>query len=108
MQSTDLGNFDYLAQCGRFDDTAPRGILFKRQMCSVPFVVSEIVSENSAQAEFIEHNEVIQAFAADGADQSLDVGVLPRALWCRENLEYAHGIGSLVELVSITARSRNR
>ena len=88
MKSADLWNFDDLAKDGRLDRSAVRRIFFKRQMRSALFVVFEIVLQDSTQPGLIEDNEVVQAFAPNGTDESLDIGVLPRAL--RRNQDFTN------------------
>ena len=75
MQSADLGNFDHPAKRGRLDRSADRRIFVEGEVRSKIFVVLEIIFQDAAQSDFIEDNDVIQAFAAKGTDQPLDVGV---------------------------------
>jgi hypothetical protein len=41
-------------------------------------VIASVIPQNAAQLRFIEHNQVIEAFAPNRADEALDVAVLPR------------------------------
>jgi hypothetical protein len=36
------------------------------------------------QARFVEHDHVIETFASSAANESLDEGILPRPVRCRE------------------------
>ena len=45
---------------------------------------------------------MIQTFAANRANQSLDVGILPRRLRCREHVLNAQPTGDLMKLLSVT------
>jgi hypothetical protein len=103
MQSADLGNLDHRAKCWRFDGTTTRRILVKRQVRPATRVILEIVSEDSAHAKRVEHNDVVQALPPDGADEPLNVSVLPGTLWGSEHFVNSHRLGGLQELVPITA-----
>ena len=61
----------------------------------------EIVLQDAAQSDFIEDNDVIQAFAPNGTDQPLDIGVLPRAARRSKNFVNADPFGRLGKLVSV-------
>ena len=41
-------------------------------------VIESVVLQNATQLRFVEHDQVIEAFAPDRADEALDVAVLPR------------------------------
>src|SRR5258708_38606739 len=80
MQAADLWNLDHVTEQGRLDRSAERCIFFERQMRTATFVVIEIILEYSAQPSLMEDNDVVQAFAPNGTDETLNVGILPRAL----------------------------
>ena len=101
MQSADLGNFDHPAKRGRLDRSADRRIFVEGEVRSKIFVVLEIIFQDAAQSDFIEDNDVIQAFAAKGTDQPLDIGVLPRAARRSKNFVNAHPLGRLRKLVPV-------
>jgi predicted Zn-dependent protease len=44
------------------------------------------------QASFVEHDHVIQALAANGADHPFDICLLPGRAWRRQDLLDSHGI----------------
>jgi hypothetical protein len=50
-----------------------------------PLVVREVPREQATQVPFAE-DAVIQAFAPHGADHPLEIGVLPRTVWRRQDL----------------------
>ena len=66
---------DNLAEA--LDRPLVRRILGDRQVCPYPVVVGSISRENPAQVALAEDDDVIEAFAADRADQSLRMPVLP-------------------------------
>ena len=76
MQSADLRNFDHLTKRGRFDGSADRCIFFERQMHPATFVVLEIIFQDATQPGLMEDHDMVQAFAAERTDESLDIGVL--------------------------------
>jgi hypothetical protein len=45
----------------------------------------------------IEHDEMVEAVAADAADEPLNVWILPRAARCAENLMDAHAFDATPE-----------
>jgi len=60
------------------DRAMERGILVQRTMNSPIVVVAGIGSQRPAQVCLTQHNNVINAFAADRTDQPLGEAVLPR------------------------------
>jgi hypothetical protein len=52
-------------------------ILAQRRMGPERVVVQSVGLENAAQVRLAEHDQVIEAFAPDRADEPLDVAVLP-------------------------------
>ena len=59
------------------DRPTDRRILFERQMRSEIVVIKGVGSKNPAQMCLAKDDDVIEAFAADRADQSLPMAVLP-------------------------------
>jgi hypothetical protein len=41
-------------------------------------VVRSVILQNAMQLRFVEHDQVLEAFPPDRADEALDVAVLPR------------------------------
>jgi hypothetical protein len=41
-------------------------------------VIGSVIPQNATQLRFVEHDQVIEAFPPDRADEALDVAVLPR------------------------------
>lgn len=56
-----------------------RRIHAERLVRTPAMVVGEVTAEDLLEVSFAEHDDVIQALAADGTDESLDVGILPGA-----------------------------
>jgi hypothetical protein len=53
-------------------------ILVQLQMCSAFVVIAVVGRQDPAQMNFAEDDDVMEAFRADRADQSLRVPILPR------------------------------
>src|SRR5918995_3679870 len=62
-------------------------------------IVSREVFEVSAQATFVENDNVIEALAADGPNHALNVGALPRRAWRRKHLLNSHPLDLFNELM---------
>jgi hypothetical protein len=43
-----------------------------------PIVIRSVSLQDTAQVRFAEHDEVVERFAPNRADEALDVAVLPR------------------------------
>jgi len=70
-------------------------------MSSRPLVVVEVRLQNAPQTGLIQDDYVIQAFPTNRTDQSLNVGVLPGRLRCRENFTNAQPAGCLLKFLSV-------
>jgi hypothetical protein len=55
-----------------------RRILVQSEMCPNLIVIGSVIPQNATQLRFVEHDQVIEAFPPDRADEALDVAVLPR------------------------------
>ena len=55
-----------------------RRILVQREMRPNLVVIGSVILQNATQMRFVEHDQVIKAFATNRADEALDVAVLPR------------------------------
>ena len=64
-------------------------------------IIAAILGEHAAQVILAQHDDVVQAFPADGADQSFDHGILPRGtrrdelLFKTQVLDLAHEGGAI-------------
>ena len=66
-------------------------------------VIGEVARQDAPQVPFAEHENMIQALAADRADEPLREGVLPRIVGCREDFCDAHALHSVLELLAVDA-----
>ena len=77
MQSADLREGDNLASGGRVCGTGVRTVLVEREMRSGPMIVLNVGRQDASQMTLVDDDDVIKAFAADRANDALDLGVLP-------------------------------
>ena len=68
-----------------------RRILTQRQMRPEFVVIADVGRKDPAQMGFAEDDDVIEAFPADRADQSLRMPILPRRPSSRRVISDAHG-----------------
>ena len=66
------------------------GILVQRTMNARFIIISGILAQ-PAQVRLPEHDQVVETFPSDGANQSLDVRVLPRRSGSGRLVPNAHG-----------------
>jgi hypothetical protein len=57
----------------------------------------------AAKATLVEHDHMIEAFAANGTDQAFYVGTLPGCTRCGQYLLDAHGLQLVHKLISKNA-----
>ena len=58
-----------------------RGILLERKVRAHTIVVGRVIRQQMAEMPFAQHHDVVEALAADRADQPFDMTVLPRRAW---------------------------
>ena len=85
MQAADFWNLDHVTEREGLDRSTDGRIFFEREMRTASFVVFKIILQDPAQPGLMKSYDVIQAFAPDGAHQSLRKGILPRRLRGRED-----------------------
>ncbi len=81
VQTADFGSHHDAA--GRLDGAFRRSILAEREVRPRPLVVREVGPKDPTKTPLIEDDDVVQALAADRADDAFDVGILPRRTRCR-------------------------
>jgi hypothetical protein len=74
----------------RCDQTRNRRVFVERQVRAGPFVVRTVKGHQSKQARFVEHDHMVETFATDRSDESLDERILPRCTRGREHLLDPH------------------
>ena len=85
------------------DGPMARRILIQGQMRSEFVVIASVGRKDSAQMGFTEDDDVIEAFPADRADQSLRMPVLPRGPPGRRVIAYAHGCKTLRDRLAVAS-----
>lgn len=73
VQADKLGNRNDWARVGRLHVAGLRTILVERQMRACPMRIGAIGLQVALETAFVEHDQVIQALAANAADQGLDI-----------------------------------
>ena len=71
------------------------------ERCPAVVMKPKIRRQHSAQVTLTEDNDVIEAFAADRADDALDIGVLPRRSRRGDNLLDSHRFEAIAEDLTV-------
>src|SRR6202165_862480 len=74
-----------------------RGVLVQRSMGPRHIIIGGISAGGPAQVRFAKHDHVVETFAADRADESLDVSILPGRSGCDRMVPNAHCTDPLQE-----------
>src|SRR4030088_328307 len=69
-------------------------------MCPGPMVVSAERLQVAVQAGFVQDDDVVQTFSANGTDDPLDIGALPWRTWRRQHLLDSHRLHLLDEVMA--------
>ena len=77
VQAADLWNCDHPSRSQRRDRTWKGCILLQPEVRSCVRVVGDVLVQYAAKSGSGQHDDVIEALAPDGSDESFDVGVLP-------------------------------
>ena len=78
MKTSQMGESNDASPAGLFDGPSLWALLFQGEMSSRRMVVGEIRTEEAFKVAVADYNDVIEALTSNRADQSFDVGVLPR------------------------------
>src|SRR6202521_1676740 len=100
MESADLRKLHHLPELRRLDFPRDRSIPVERQVSASPLAVFEIQLQDATQACFMQDDDVVQALAANRADQALDIGILPRRSRSGEDFADAQPPCRFVEFLS--------
>src|ERR1700682_291120 len=74
-----------------------RGVLVQRSMGPRHIIIGGISAWGPAQVRFAKHDHVVETFAADRADESLNVSILPGRSGCDRMVPNAHCTDPLQE-----------
>ena len=92
---------DNVAGRGRLYWTRLGAILAEREMRAASVVILKVRRQHAAQVMLIEDDDVIETFAADGADDAFDIGVLPRRSRRGDDLLDSHRLNTIAEGLTI-------
>lgn len=101
VQPADLRNRDYFPK--RLDVAWYGRIFIQRQMQAGVIVVADVGVQHTAQRFLTEHDDVVEALSADGADDAFDASVLPRRSGCGREVMDTHRFELLVEIPSVNS-----
>ena len=93
MEAADHGRLDDPALIGTLHRSGLRGVLVEGEVCSGAVVVDEVVAQQATQVGLVQDDDVIEALAAQGADEAFDIGILPRGPRRRSSPRGSPGIG---------------
>jgi hypothetical protein len=78
-----------------------RRILAQREVRSNGVVVGGIGAQRAAQMHRVHDDQMIDALAANGSDQSLDIRILPRTARSNRSVSDAHCLDAALEYLAI-------
>src|SRR5712671_6558575 len=90
VQTADFRQRNYFALGNGLYSSCSRGVFAQRQMSPPIMVVSAISRERATQRALAEHHNLIQAFAANGANEPFHISPLPRRPGRRHYLFDSH------------------
>jgi hypothetical protein len=79
LKATDIRKLDDFPEFARPHRAMLGGVHLQRLMNSPPVIEVDVAQQTSAQVALMQDDDVVQTLAAQGADQSLGVRILPRA-----------------------------
>ena len=97
VQASDLWKGDNVAGRGRLYRTRLGAILAEREMRAASVVILKVYRKHTAQVMLVGNDDVIETFAADRADDALDIGVLPRRSRRCDDLLDGHRLDTIAE-----------
>ncbi len=103
MEPTDFRELHDLPHRWRFDGAWLGRVLVEREMRSGSVVVVQVASQDPSQVIPVEDDHVVKALPPDGADDPLDVRILPGRARRSENLLDSQSMNGSVEVISAYA-----
>ena len=97
MEASHFRDLDHPSKFRRLDRSRFRRIFIQGQMRARMQIVLKIRFQNMTERRFVQHYDVIEAFAAYGADEALGVGILPRRSGSSQHFLNCHPSNSLTE-----------
>lgn len=74
----EVRELDDRSLAGQLDGPVNRGVLVEREAGPEPMVVRDVLAQVAAQATLVPDDHVVEALAAEGADQAFGKRILPR------------------------------
>ena len=90
MQPTYLWDFPDWANLWSLDGPRQRTIHVQCPVCAPVMIILEVLGQEPPQMALVQDDHVVQAFAADAANEPFHVGILPWALGGDEDLFDPH------------------
>ena len=90
VETADLRHLDHSSAIDGVDLTRLWAVHLQGAMNPPPMTIGEAISEDPLEMPLVDHHHMVQAVSADAPDQPFDVGILPRASGCNEDLLKTH------------------
>ena len=103
VQAADVRNDNHGTSVWRLHVSRRRCIAVQRQMGAGIVVIIEIRGEKAFEMSVAHDDHMIEALAADGADEAFDVGILPGTARSRHDFFDAEAVDALSERVAVDA-----
>jgi len=101
MQATDFGSRHDRAHLGALDGSHVGRVLLEREVSSGTVIVGEVAGQDAAQVPLAKNKDMVQALAADRADEPFREGILPRAVGGRQHFANPHALDPAPERVAV-------
>ena len=98
MESADFWHRNNSPHVRRLDGARNRRVLLQSQVRPAPMIVVHETLQVTVQAPFAEHDYVVQALAANGADDPFDISSLPGRTRCGQHLFDPHSFNLIHEI----------
>ena len=102
VQTADLRDGDHTTIGGWFHLTPDRRVAVQGEVRPAVVVIDEILAQEVSEVLVIKHDHVVKALAPDGADDPLDVRILPRRLAGGDDLSDSHSFDSGSEIGTVS------
>ena len=84
VEAADFGKRDHVPVGDRPYASRRRRIFRQREVGPRVVIRGKVSGERAPEMRLVEDDHVVETLAANGSDQALDIGILPRAQWARE------------------------
>src|SRR5215472_12769135 len=101
MKTADFRDRYDISRFGWLNGPGMRCVLLQCQMRSGVEVIAEVPLQNPSQMPLSQHDDVIEAFSPNAANQPFREWILPGTPRCGEHFSNAHSLNSLSEVAAI-------